>query len=559
MNKIRIVPFLLFVAVFIFPVGSNAAKGAEEVDLCLACHADKTLTKKLMNKEILPLYVDGNEFKRSVHAKIGCTGCHTDISLDNHPIVKKIKSRKEYSLSRSKQCTVCHTDEQMRQRLPIHSSLAAKGTCVECHGFHAVQSSAVQKTGVPENQYCMTCHSRQLAMRMRSGETVSVLVNESALRNSVHGRLKCTECHAGFSMTQHPMKVYSDKRAYSIEKAEYCWKCHEDAYRDYESSIHLDVLKKGNIKAPTCTDCHGDHTVASTKKNRDIGITSCNKCHGDMNSSYEASMHGKAFRKGVENAPSCASCHGAHRVESTLTTGIKTGCLTCHKDAARAHNTWLKNPPITLPSFAELHFEGASCAACHSAPGAARAVYLSIFDRKSGKPLPEEALVAALETDSEGLMEKIDTNADGGIDAKEIWDLFALLRKKNTPTVFLGTMDVTNSKDAHLIGAKSEAAKDCERCHHPEAAFFQDIFLVMKNTEGKTTLLRAKGDVLNSIYSIIPARTFYVLGSTSITLFDILFVVALIGGIAVPIGHITLRIITSPLRSLRRMGKGGKH
>jgi hypothetical protein len=32
----------------------------------------------------------------------------------------------------------------------------------------------------------------------------------------------------------------------------------------------------------------------------------------------------------------------------------------------------------------------------------------------------------------------------------------------------------------------------------------------------------------------------------------------LIGGIAVPIGHITFRIITSPLRSLRRMGKGGK-
>ena len=44
----------------------------------------------------------------------------------------------------------------------------------------------------------------------------------------------------------------------------------------------------------------------------------------------------------------------------------------------------------------------------------------------------------------------------------------------------------------------------------------------------------------------------------SITLFDILFVVTLIGGLAVPIGHITLRIITSPLRSLRRMGKGGK-
>jgi hypothetical protein len=557
MDKKRILLFFLFIALMIVPICSYAAKSQNETQLCLACHSDKTLAKKLMNKEILPLYVDGNAFKRSVHAKTGCTGCHTNISMDNHPVMKRIKSRKEYSLSRSRQCAVCHTDEQMRKRLPIHSSLAAKGTCVECHGYHAVQTSAVQKTGVPENQYCMTCHSRQLSMKMKNGETLSVLVNESALRDSVHGKLKCTECHAGFSMTQHPMKVYSSKRAYSIEKSANCWKCHEEAYKDYEVSVHLDMLKKGNAKAPTCTDCHRDHTVLSTKKHRDIGISSCNKCHSNMNSSYEASMHGKAWRKGVQNAPTCASCHNAHNVESTMTTKIKDGCLKCHQQTAKVHNSWLKNPPVTLPSFAEAHFDVVSCAACHS-PSAARAVYLSIYDRKTGKPLPEEELLKTLETDSESLMQKIDANADGSVDAKEIWDLFAILYKKDTTTFFMGKMDVATAADAHLIGAKTEATRDCEKCHHPDAEFFENIFIVTKNAEGKTRLLQAKNDVLNSVYTIIPARKFYALGSTSIKLFDILFVVALIGGIAVPIGHITFRIITSPLRSLRRMGKGGK-
>jgi predicted CXXCH cytochrome family protein len=394
-------------------------------------------------------------------------------------------------------------------------------------------------------------------MNMKNGETLSVLVNESVLRNSVHGKLKCTECHTGFSMTQHPMRTYSSKRAYSLEISEQCWKCHEQAYQDYEVSVHLDMLKRGNNKAPACTDCHGDHAVLSTKKYRDIGITSCNTCHSDMNSSYEASMHGKAWRKGVENAPTCASCHNAHNVESTLTTKIKEGCLKCHQQTAKVHNSWLKNPPIALPSFAEAHFDVVSCAACHS-PNAARAVYLSIYDRKTGEPLSEEELLEVLETDSEGLMEKVDTNADGSIDAKEIWDMFVLFHKKNVSTIFMGKMDVTNTKEAHLIGPKAEATRDCEKCHHPEAEFFKDIFLVMKNTEGKTTLLKAKKDVLNSVYTIIPARKFYALGSTSIKLFDILFVVALIGGLAVPIGHITFRIITSPLRSLRRMGKGGK-
>ena len=557
MDKKRIVVFFLFVALMIYPICVYAVKSSDDTQLCLACHADKTLSKKLMNKEILSLYVNGSDFKHSVHAKAGCAGCHSDISMDNHPVVKKIKSKKDYSLSKSKQCAVCHTDEQMRKRLPIHSSLAAKGPCLECHGFHSIKSSAVQKTGVPENQYCMTCHSRQLIMKMKNGETLSVVVNESALRNSVHGKLKCTECHAGFSVTQHPMRTHSSRRAYSVGTSENCWKCHEKASQDYASSVHLDMLKRGNSKAPACTDCHGDHAVVSIKKHRDIGISSCNKCHSDMNSSYEASMHGKAWKKGDEKAPTCASCHNAHNVESTMTTKIKEGCLKCHKEAAKAHNSWLKNPPLTLPSFADAHFDVVSCAACHS-PNAARAIYLSLYDRKTGKPLPEEELLKIVETDSEGLMQKIDTNGDGSIDAKEIWDLFALLYKKGTTTVFMGKMDVTKATEAHLIGGKTEATRDCEKCHHPEAEFFANIFLVMKKADGETRLLQAKQDVLKSIYTIIPARKFYVLGSTSIKLFDILFVVALIGGIAVPIGHITFRIITSPLRSLRRMGKGGK-
>lgn len=549
--------YFLLVVLLIVPAHSFAAKSAEEIELCLACHSDKTLTKKLLNKEILPLYVDGNAFKRSAHVGIGCTGCHTDISIDNHPIVKKIRSRQEYSLNRSRQCTVCHTDEQMRKRLPIHSSLAAKGTCVECHGYHTVQKTAVQKTGVPENQYCMTCHSRQLTMKLKSGEMLSVLVNESVLRNSVHSKLKCTDCHVGFSMTQHPMKTYDNKRAYSLEKSEHCAKCHEDASKEYEMSVHRDMLKRGNMHAPGCTDCHGDHSVLSTKEHKDIGITSCNKCHADMNSSYEASMHGKAWRKGVQNAPTCAACHGAHNVESTLTTNIKAGCLACHQTAVKSHNTWLKNPPITLPSFVTLHFEAASCATCHS-PGAARAIYLSITDRKTNKPLPEEEILSTLGTDANSLMQKIDTNADGSLDAREIWELFSLLSKNKRSTVFMGNMDVTSATEAHMIGPKKDATRKCDTCHHPQAEFFKDIYLAMQNTEGKVTLIPAKNDVLNSIYTIIPARKFYVIGSTSIKLFDILFVVALLGGIAVPIGHITLRIITSPLRSLRRMGKGGK-
>ena len=223
----------------------------------------------------------------------------------------------------------------------------------------------------------------------------------------------------------------------------------------------------------------------------------------------------------------------------------------------KVHNKWLSNPPLTLASFVDTHFDVVSCSSCHST-GAERAIYLSLYDRKKGKPLSEEDLMKALDTDSDGLTAKIDENGDGIVDAKEIWDLFAHLYKKGITTIFMGKMDVQKAAEAHLLGGKRAATKDCAKCHQPDAEFFKNIFIVIKKAEGKPRLLNAKKDVLNSIYTILPASKFYALGSTNIRLFDILFVIALIGGIAVPIGHMSLRIITSPLRALRRMGKGGR-
>jgi len=158
MSNRKYLSFFVVVAFMAFPLYANAAKGAaaNNAKFCLACHADKTLTKKLMNKEILSLYIDANEFGKSVHASTGCGGCHPDITMENHPVVKKIASRNEYAANLSKNCSRCHTPEQLRNRLPIHSSLAAKGTCIGCHGSHFIKGVAAARTGVKENQYCLT-------------------------------------------------------------------------------------------------------------------------------------------------------------------------------------------------------------------------------------------------------------------------------------------------------------------------------------------------------------------------------------------------------------------
>ena len=564
MDDKKIISTLLFIAFLIFPAYVGTAKGAaissprKEVQLCLACHADKTLKKKLMDQETLSLYINAGDFDASVHGKIGCTGCHPDITMENHPRVKRIASRREYVARLSRNCSVCHTPEQLRKRQPIHSSLAAQGTCVQCHGSHYIKPVAEEKAGVKENVYCLVCHRNNIGTSMKNGESLSVLVNAAVLRGSVHGGLKCTECHTEFSKTRHPMRSFGSKRVYSIDLAELCRKCHSETFKRYEAGIHFEKLKAGDLKSPACTDCHGAHSVVSTKKDRAIGLVSCNKCHDNMNSSFEASVHGRAWKKGNENAPSCASCHNAHDVQFTaMTTRIKTNCLKCHKDTVKIHSKWLSNPPITLATFGETHFDVVSCVACHSA-GSERVVYLSLYNSKTRKPLAEDELVKILDTDSQGLAAKIDENGDGIIDAKEIWDLFAYLYKKGAAPIFIGKIDVRTAAEAHMIDSKAEAVKDCDKCHSPGAEFFKDDFVVIKRGEGNFLLLKAKSEVLNSIYTILPVRKFYALGSTSVKLLDILFLIALIGGIAVPIGHMSLRIITSPLRALRRMGKGGK-
>jgi len=667
----------LFIVLMIFPICMNASAGvlSDDAQMCLGCHSDKNLTKQLENKEVLSLSINGDAFANSVHNPINCGGCHTDISMENHPQIKKIKNKKEYTANSSKTCSMCHpedqlktkpthrtlmdkascsechgahyikklaewkkgiseaqhcltchrydlsmtmkngevislymnelvfknsihgnlscgschigfsktehptktfknkneylsgaskicsmchTDEQLKKK-PVHSTLVAQATCIECHGSHTVKGITAQKATTKDTEYCLSCHKHKISMTMKNGESLSVSVDEAALRNSAHKNLQCIECHMAFSKKEHPVRVFKSLHDYSTSSMSLCKKCHANASHQYESSIHFSLLDTGNTKAPSCEGCHGKaHITIKATMDKSFGIKSCNKCHADMNNSYETSIHGKERAKGNEKAPSCSSCHNAHNVESTkMTTKIKEGCLKCHKNTEKVHNKWLSNPPITLSSFAGVHFDVVSCAACHS-PNAGRAIYLSLYDRKTGKPLPQEEVLKMFETDSAGFMGKIDTNGDGSIDAKESWNIFQQLYKKGVTTTFMMKMDVRKATEAHQIGAKTEAIKDCEKCHRPDAEFFKDVFIVMKKADGKPTILNAKKEVLNSVFSILPVSKFYALGSTNIKLFDILFIVALIGGIAVPIGHITLRIITSPLRSLRRMGKGGK-
>jgi predicted CXXCH cytochrome family protein len=428
--------------------------------------------------------------------------------------------------------------------------------CAECHTSHSIKRIKELKAGISESQYCLTCHRHSLNMPLKSGESLTLFVDEKVIMKSVHEKLPCSNCHAGFSKDEHPVKVFKNRREFSTAAGSICKKCHSEADKQYESGIHFTALKEGNLKAPSCTDCHGFHSTVKATTDKTFGLLSCTKCHGEENKAYEKSIHNTARIKGKENAPICSSCHKSHDVKVTaMTMKMKEVCLTCHKDGENVHKKWLSNPPFKLSSFAGLHLDTVACAVCHS-PGTKGGVYLCLYDRKTGKPISEEEVSRLLGTDAAGLKKELDPLGKG-VGSSEVWNIIRKLNDKGADVTFLGRLDVRKGTEAHLLAEKKKAVRDCEYCHRADTDFYKSVSIVLFKSDGRPTLHTAKQEVLGSIFTILPASQFYVLGGTRIGLLDIIGIIAVLGGIAFPIGHIAIRIITSPIRTLRKMGKGG--
>jgi predicted CXXCH cytochrome family protein len=139
---------------------------------------------------------------------------------------------------------------------------------------------------------------------------------------------------------------------YPLRVAETCGACHGDAkYMEnrriptdqlakYRESVHgKAMLVKGDLSAPTCNDCHGNHGAAPP------GVTwvgnVCGQCHTVMADFFRKSVHAKAF---VDmGTPGCATCHDNHAVrragDGMLGVDGDAVCTACHGPADKGGQT----------------------------------------------------------------------------------------------------------------------------------------------------------------------------------------------------------------------------
>jgi hypothetical protein len=204
-----------------------------------------------------------------------------------------------------------------------------------------------------------------------------------------------------------------------------------------------------------------------------------------------------------------------------------------------AHEEWLPN--------AGMHLSSVACAACHS-PMAERRVDLQLYDKVNQVPVAQTADPAL-----DARIEALDAEGEG-LTPVELWKLVRRGGKEGqvTDVTLRGRMEVTTGVDAHRIAPRSAAVRSCESCHQGGADAFQQVTVSVGLPDGRKQRIEANEKVLNSVVSVDSVQDFYAPGGTRIRLLDGLIVLAVAGGLAVPIGHMTLGRI---LRNRRKQGK----
>ena len=297
-------------------------------------------------------------------------------------------------------CTNCHGNADMFdanarakvKKFPtdVHSQIGL--SCHNCHGGNpdpalsndpmAAMDPAFKANpyvGAPKRNdipdFCGKCHSN--AAFMKQYNPAARVDQVSEYWSSMHGRkLKegdpnvatCVDCHSVHDIRR---KAAQDSPVFKTHVAETCSRCHSDAKKMAQYGIHTDqyakwrvsvhanaLLNKGDMAAPTCNDCHGNHG-ASPPGVEAVSFV-CGRCHAREAELFRKSKKHEdwANHNAMLAGSNCATCHdGGARAKVTITQFSE--CVTCHE------NHGVIRPTVALLGI----LPDTPCAFCHEGVG----------------------------------------------------------------------------------------------------------------------------------------------------------------------------------------------
>ena len=224
-----------------------------------------------------------------------------------------------------------------------------------------------QSETITDTENCLLCHRYPNMGRYdESGKKHVYYVNAQKYARSVHGKLKCKNCHAGLDTIPHTdvKKVDCATTCHIKEPSTNLEFSHANMIQKYEASVHgrgtPENLKPFPEDLPTCKDCHDNRmynpfdgqwglskalyneTLARCKgchtnekwaqsfyahfthrmrrrRSPEEVIRLCTRCHEDQTkmarhglesiATFKDTFHWTLIKFRVKNAPDCISCH----------------------------------------------------------------------------------------------------------------------------------------------------------------------------------------------------------------------------------------------------------
>jgi predicted CXXCH cytochrome family protein len=233
-----------------------------------------------------------------------------------------------------------------------------------------------------DNDTCLDCHDDPGFETERNGRTISLHVDYSLFKTSVHGELECIDCHEDADVEDFPHEEF-------LERVK-CGNCHDDVQSDFDVSIHGRALKRKAAYAPHCTDCHvleNVHNILPVSNPESPSYKmripyTCGRCHREgapvastykisehnIIENYSQSIHGEGlFKKGLTVTATCTDCHQSHLIfrhdepqASISRQNIAATCMKCHSRIEDVHERvirgelWEKEPGA-IPACTDCH------------------------------------------------------------------------------------------------------------------------------------------------------------------------------------------------------------
>ncbi len=326
-------------------------------DECFECHADPDLTSEDDAGKEISLFVDQEEYLYSIHGDFDCTDCHADVDIEEHP----------GEPGEGVDCGICHEDVVEPHLLSVHGQSVENGsgdaaTCSGCHGKHNILPASDVVSLIHPLNLAATCAQCHADPKIAKKYDISISDPLAAYRESVHGlavlsehnfaAANCVSCHGG-----HSIRSMGDPASPIFWKnvPETCGQCHQDIYKTYTESVHWRAAKKGIRDAPVCTDCHGEHSVKSPDDPESpvhplrVSDKTCERCHASELITERYGMR-ESRAETFEN-----SFHGLAVKAGSLKAA---NCASCHG----IHNILPSSDPQSTINPANLE---ATCGSCH--------------------------------------------------------------------------------------------------------------------------------------------------------------------------------------------------